>query len=230
MRTSRAKVRVEDGLAYLDLVKSKFETQRPHAYNTFLEIMSDFKEKRIDTAGVVSRVVELFCDSELILKFNAFLPAGYTIEEADGYQLAFPSGVRRKILPCADGRSGLRPRSAGGSVSSGGSLPRVRRRTPLGADTHDSPGVLLTWYSGSRRPLGAGPGADPFLGESPSILGGRRQRRRPPAATTAGAERKRTRISDDGDADADDSPPDSGKRVRIACRRSSPRKGAAAVH
>ena len=237
MRTSRREVRVEDGLAYLALVKSRFEAQkRPHVYNTFLAIMSDFKEKRVDTAGVVGRMVELFSDdSELILKFNAFLPAGYTIDTHGGaslYKLAFPSGARRKISPCADRGASLRSRqSERGSVSS--SLPgRVRRRTPLGSAELPS---VLSWYSSSRSP-------DPFQVGETSVLGARRHRRRPPAAApaadgdddaTPSPARKRTRArsSDDGGAASGEASPDgdSGKRSkRIACRRSSPRKGAVA--
>jgi len=247
----RAKVGVEDGLAYLERVKTRFEAHRPHVYNSFLGIMSDFQQKRCDTAGVVGRMISLFGDErELILRFNAFLPAGHSIEEADGaYQLAFPSGIRRPIPPCADGPSAsLRPRRQleGSSSLSDRSLPgRVRRRTPLGgADTQDSsPGVLLTWYS-----------SNPFVGATPSVLGARRHRRRPPAAAAASASdddaqatggrardgrepvhrKLRPRTSDDGDADSPDadSAPDSrgSKRARIACRRSSPRNAAAAVH
>ena len=76
-------LRVEDALQYLERVKSTFD-QRPKVYNDFLDIMKDFKNKTIDTPGVIRRVSRLFRGhTQLILQFNTFLPAGYKISEAD---------------------------------------------------------------------------------------------------------------------------------------------------
>jgi paired amphipathic helix protein Sin3a len=45
--------------------------------------MKEFKAQRIDTAGVIQRVKQLFKGHrELILGFNTFLPKGYEIELA----------------------------------------------------------------------------------------------------------------------------------------------------
>ena len=73
-------LKVEDALAYLDQVKMAFEG-RPLIYNSFLDIMKEFKCQSLDTFGVIDRIVNLFKDQhELILGFNTFLPPGYKIE------------------------------------------------------------------------------------------------------------------------------------------------------
>ena len=67
-------------LSYLDLVKYKFNNQ-PQIYNNFLDIMKEFKFKRIDTAGVVTQVSQLFNGyPELISGLNIFLPPGQKME------------------------------------------------------------------------------------------------------------------------------------------------------
>jgi histone deacetylase complex regulatory component SIN3 len=76
-------LRVEDALQYLERVKSTFD-HKPKVYNDFLDIMKDFKNKTIDTPGVIRRVSTLFRGhTQLILQFNTFLPQGYKISEAD---------------------------------------------------------------------------------------------------------------------------------------------------
>ena len=78
---------VEDALAYLDLVKARYASTLS-TYASFLDVMHEFKLKRVDTPGVIDRVLHLFHgDRELILGFNQFLPPGYVItmsEAADG--------------------------------------------------------------------------------------------------------------------------------------------------
>lgn len=62
----------------------------PHnaVYDTFLEIMKEFKSQRIDTAGVIRAVKKLFKGHrELILGFNTFLP------KVCIHKPAFPSEV-----------------------------------------------------------------------------------------------------------------------------------------
>ncbi|KAL6865182.1 hypothetical protein ACP4OV_016333 [Aristida adscensionis] len=72
-----------DALDYLKAVKDKFRDSR-HKYNEFLEVMRDFKSNRIDTAGVIIRVKNMFDGyPDLILGFNAFLPTGYAIRLQD---------------------------------------------------------------------------------------------------------------------------------------------------
>ncbi|XP_016647559.1 PREDICTED: paired amphipathic helix protein Sin3-like 4 isoform X1 [Prunus mume] len=73
------KLTTSDALAYLKAVKDIFQDNRDK-YEEFLEVMKDFKAQRIDTAGVIERVKDLFKGHrELILGFNTFLPKGYEI-------------------------------------------------------------------------------------------------------------------------------------------------------
>ncbi|KAK8655383.1 hypothetical protein V6N13_107963 [Hibiscus sabdariffa] len=73
------KLTTNDALAYLKAVKDIFQEKR-EKYDDFLEVMKDFKAQRIDTAGVIARVKELFKGyQDLILGFNTFLPKGYEI-------------------------------------------------------------------------------------------------------------------------------------------------------
>ncbi|CAN6340946.1 unnamed protein product [Urochloa humidicola] len=72
-----------DALSYLKAVKEKFQDRRVK-YEEFLEVMRDFKSSKIDTAGVILRVKNLFHGHpDLILGFNAFLPKGYEIKHED---------------------------------------------------------------------------------------------------------------------------------------------------
>ncbi|KAL3288830.1 hypothetical protein HHI36_003278 [Cryptolaemus montrouzieri] len=74
------RLKVEDALSYLDLVKYKFNN-KPQVYNDFLDIMKEFKSQSIDTPGVIQRVSNLFKGfPDLIVGFNTFLPPGYKIE------------------------------------------------------------------------------------------------------------------------------------------------------
>ncbi|KAJ3648743.1 hypothetical protein Zmor_020522 [Zophobas morio] len=74
------RLKVEDALSYLDLVKFKFGS-KPQVYNDFLDIMKEFKSQSIDTPGVIQRVSNLFKGfPDLIVGFNTFLPPGYKIE------------------------------------------------------------------------------------------------------------------------------------------------------
>ncbi|KAL5722388.1 hypothetical protein ACHQM5_005913 [Ranunculus cassubicifolius] len=68
-----------DALAYLKAVKDMFQDKK-EKYEEFLDVMKDFKAQRIDTAGVILRVKELFRGHrDLILGFNTFLPKGFEI-------------------------------------------------------------------------------------------------------------------------------------------------------
>ena len=77
-------VKVEDALGYVERVKTTFASN-PKVYSDFLDVMKDFKNKSIDTPGVIRRVVQLFgnAHTELIMEFNTFLPVGYKIDAAD---------------------------------------------------------------------------------------------------------------------------------------------------
>ncbi|RYR65005.1 hypothetical protein Ahy_A03g011006 isoform A [Arachis hypogaea] len=73
------KLTTDDALQYLKAVKDMFHDKK-EKYDDFLEVMKDFKAQRIDTAGVIARVKELFKGHRnLILGFNTFLPKGYEI-------------------------------------------------------------------------------------------------------------------------------------------------------
>ncbi|KAL3526467.1 hypothetical protein ACH5RR_011123 [Cinchona calisaya] len=76
---SSQKLTTNDALTYLKEVKDMFQDQR-EKYDMFLDVMKDFKAQRIDTAGVIARVKDLFKGHpNLILGFNTFLPKGYEI-------------------------------------------------------------------------------------------------------------------------------------------------------
>ncbi|KAI9361162.1 hypothetical protein DFJ73DRAFT_41850 [Zopfochytrium polystomum] len=73
-------LQVKDALAYLDRVKVEFGDQ-PLRYSNFLDIMKEFKSKRLDTAGVIERVYDIFDGyPSLLMGFSTFLPSGYKIE------------------------------------------------------------------------------------------------------------------------------------------------------
>jgi histone deacetylase complex regulatory component SIN3 len=68
------KLTTNDALTYLRDVKNMFINQR-EVYETFLEIMKEFKAQTIDTYGVIQRVKQLFKGNKnLIIGFNTFLP------------------------------------------------------------------------------------------------------------------------------------------------------------
>ncbi|XP_010462623.1 PREDICTED: paired amphipathic helix protein Sin3-like 6 [Camelina sativa] len=68
-----------DALTYLKSVKEIFHDNK-EKYESFLELMKDFKAQRIDTEGVIERIKELFKGyKDLLLGFNTFLPKGYKI-------------------------------------------------------------------------------------------------------------------------------------------------------
>ncbi|XP_071731094.1 paired amphipathic helix protein Sin3-like 2 isoform X2 [Rutidosis leptorrhynchoides] len=77
--SSAQKLTTNDALTYLKQVKEMFHDQR-EKYDMFLDVMKDFKAQRIDTAGVIARVKNLFKGhNNLIFGFNTFLPKGYEI-------------------------------------------------------------------------------------------------------------------------------------------------------
>ncbi|WJX56904.1 hypothetical protein P8452_42518 [Trifolium repens] len=64
---------------YLNEVKDAFKDEI-EKYDDFLWMMKDYREKRLNVEGVISKVKELFeGHTELLLKFNTFLPDGYEI-------------------------------------------------------------------------------------------------------------------------------------------------------
>ena len=81
--TKRERLTTNDALSYLREVKTRFQNNRK-VYDSFLEIMKQFKAQTIDTSGVIKKVKSLFYGhQELILGFNTFLPKGYEIKVED---------------------------------------------------------------------------------------------------------------------------------------------------
>ncbi|KAK5625473.1 hypothetical protein RRF57_001189 [Xylaria bambusicola] len=72
---------LNDALEYLDLLRAHFK-ETPDIYNEFLDIMKDFKNRVLDTPGVINRVKTLFAEHQTLIKgFETFLPPGYSIAD-----------------------------------------------------------------------------------------------------------------------------------------------------
>ncbi len=94
-------VKFENALDFLDEVKLVFANQ-PEVYNSFLDIMKEFKTKHIDTPGVIMRVKELFKGRPaLVLGFNNFLPPGYKITLPPSEGGEEPSAAPAAVAPAA---------------------------------------------------------------------------------------------------------------------------------
>ena len=105
-------------LQYLERVKSEFD-HKPKVYNDFLDIMKCFKNKTIDTPGVIRLVATLLRGhTQLILQFNTFLPQGYKISEAD---LSDPTNPAY----CPPSPTATRASSSDDQRSEGSGLPRL---------------------------------------------------------------------------------------------------------
>ncbi|CAH2038379.1 unnamed protein product [Thlaspi arvense] len=78
-RTIRGGLTTSDALHYLKAVKNIFQ-DNVETYETFLQVMKDFKAQRVDTLGVIEKIKALFKGyNDLLLGFNTFLPKDYTI-------------------------------------------------------------------------------------------------------------------------------------------------------
>jgi histone deacetylase complex regulatory component SIN3 len=74
----------EEAIAFVCDVKVKFQDKR-EMYDEFLKVLSDYRAKRIDIAGVTTRMEELFKGhSDLILKFKSFTPKPSQISDDTG--------------------------------------------------------------------------------------------------------------------------------------------------
>ena len=84
-----------DALTYLDLVKELLHWKD---YNTFLDIMKEFKAQKITTPSLVRRVSALFKGHprrpELARGFNIFLPAGCRVESRGPGSSSAPKSPR----------------------------------------------------------------------------------------------------------------------------------------
>ena len=78
--TNKKCLEKEDFLSYLEKVKFKFMNQ-PYVFEAFVDIIEDFKKKRIATPTLILHVKHLFRDHpDLMVGFNVCLPPGYKIE------------------------------------------------------------------------------------------------------------------------------------------------------
>ena len=83
----------EDALVYLSAVKQECEGDN-EKYNKFLEVMKDFRARRVDTPGAVMRVKDLFNGNrKLILGFNKFLPKEYQLIPPPEMEVNKPAAV-----------------------------------------------------------------------------------------------------------------------------------------
>lgn len=72
---------VEFASMYLSRMRETFKHDQPQIYNSFIDIMKDFKAQLINLPRVISEVRHLFHNyPELISGFNVFLPGGYKID------------------------------------------------------------------------------------------------------------------------------------------------------
>jgi len=73
----------EMALKYLRRVKLRYVSS-PSTYKRFLEIMGDFKSRKLVVSDVIEEVKELFAGEEELMKgFNQFLPRGYSLFSDD---------------------------------------------------------------------------------------------------------------------------------------------------
>ncbi|KAJ7587135.1 paired amphipathic helix [Mycena floridula] len=118
-------VNVADALLFIDLVKATFEYQ-PHVYDEFLDAMSEFRDQRIDTAGLIERISFLFKGQpHLVRGFNIFLPLGTTMPER------INEGEAGRIMADELYKHGMKPEEA--------RKPETRK-DPVGQDERKPPG------------------------------------------------------------------------------------------
>ncbi|KAI8983510.1 hypothetical protein BDB01DRAFT_791044 [Pilobolus umbonatus] len=90
----------KDALAFLDGIRQEYPNDE-EVFDTFLNIMADFKSKRIGTKEVLERTTKLFGGHpSLINKFIEFLPPGHVLNtssqlnDIDYIEITTPSGDR----------------------------------------------------------------------------------------------------------------------------------------
>eukprot|EP00210_Caulerpa_lentillifera_P005549 g5308.t1 len=101
---SRPTLTTNDALLYLREVKLRFQ-HRKEVYDTFLDIMKDFKSQSIDIACVINKVKTLLRGhDDLILGFNTFLPKGseITTEELRQEPVTSPPNLPNQIRPAVE--------------------------------------------------------------------------------------------------------------------------------
>jgi paired amphipathic helix protein Sin3a len=92
-----------DAMMYLNRVKEEFRDD-PTTYDSFLEVMRDYKQGKVDASGVVRAVSALFRGRKhLIEGFNNFLPKQYKMEDKEREE-------RRPFMPGPSKGSFYEPR------------------------------------------------------------------------------------------------------------------------
>ena len=151
---------LNDALSYLDQVKVRFQEQ-PDVYNSFLDIMKDFKSQAIDTPGVIERVSNLFAGHpELIQGFNTFLPPGYKIEcglndDPNSIRVTTPMGTTVQQIPPAQSRPGP-PLNGINSLDNvrQGLFPEDHQNSEWAAQQHDNVNTEHPYVNGRHGGLG----------------------------------------------------------------------------
>lgn len=70
-------LRVRDAPDYIDRVKAAYSGQ-PRVYNRCIDILKQWKQKKLSTLGLMHRIRSLFRKNrQLLLGFKLFLPEGY---------------------------------------------------------------------------------------------------------------------------------------------------------
>jgi hypothetical protein len=156
-RTQNNQPKYKDAFAYLERLRRDF-AHTPRVYERFLEIMREFREDRITTEVVISRVSELFADRrDLILKFNTFLPPGYTIE-VDGQTLEELQASEASVASVGAGAaSGTATGGAGADAAAG-----TAAGASLSATAHTG--------AGAAAAAGAGPSYSPDAGSGGAAM------------------------------------------------------------
>ncbi|KAJ5077450.1 sin3b-related [Anaeramoeba ignava] len=71
-----------EAVEFLGKIRDYFSNNE-QKMQTFLEILREFKYRRQDTPSVIAKIIQIFeGDTDLLMKFNRFLPSDYKITEA----------------------------------------------------------------------------------------------------------------------------------------------------
>lgn len=100
MQQQQQQQQLKNALDYLADLKNRFAST-PAVYSQFLDLLTEFKTKKIDTQGVIQRVKRLFQGHRaLIIGFNQFLPL-YELDASKEFKqgLEFAGKVKCRLDP-----------------------------------------------------------------------------------------------------------------------------------
>ena len=141
---------VEDALEYLERVRTHVDT--PQIYASFLEVMHNFKNRRVDTPGVIDRVLQLFRgDRDLILGFNQFLPPGYVIQFTQDAAAEPVLSPASSCSPCR--RRGLHSGEAAAAAAAAAPVSAATRAAAAAATVQSADTVADAARRKRGRPL-----------------------------------------------------------------------------